>query len=166
MHFTEVVFGSLHLLAFNRAVVLVLIFWTSVRTVVVTFQQAPQSLVSCSTEESQVVRFSPRGVSVSSLRVWLRSPASMLGSKLLTQPCRTITRRNTCIKSWWSGIWVWGKPASSSATCTRTSHRTTARRSAWISRSKFSTSTRRPSDYNSGTSPVIILFFYCLYFWA
>ncbi len=66
------VFCSLHLLAFNRAVVLVLIFWTSVRTVVVTFQQAPQSLVSCSTEESQVVLFSPRGVSVSSLRVWLR----------------------------------------------------------------------------------------------
>lgn len=76
----------------------------------------------------------------------------------LTQTCRTITWRNTCIKSWWSGIWVWGKPASSSATCTRTSHQTTARRSAWISRSKFWTSSRRPSDCSSGTSPVIFNF--------
>lgn len=141
------------LLVFNRTVVLILIFSTSVRTVVMEIQQAPPSLVSCSTDESQVALFSPRGVSVSSLRVWLR--ITRVHVRLhLTQPCRTITWRNTYIKSWWSGIWVWGKPASSSATCTRTSHRTTARRSAWISRSKFSTSTRRPSDYNSGTSPV------------
>lgn len=111
------------------------------------------SLVSCSTDESQVEFFSPRGVSVSSLGVSLQ--ITRVHVRLhLTQTCRTITWRNTCIKSWWSGIWVWGKPASSSATCTRTSHQTTARRSAWISRSKFWISSRRPSDCSSGTSPV------------